>query len=122
MLWVLQGELADVKNYNFDDPQAFDTPALLHCLEGLKQGKAVDVPTYDFSNHRRGTESKRVSKGCALSPCPAHRNKCNWWMPGSSSNGITQHSTALLTRSSWQHQPRFAGRAGPCNSQVCCRS
>jgi len=75
----MQDELADVKNFNFDDPQAFDTPALLHCLEGLKKGRAVDVPTYDFSNHRRGTESKRVSNGGGgvLSPCPAHHSTCN---------------------------------------------
>lgn len=60
-VWLcLQAELADVKNYNFDHPDAFDTPALLECLAQLKEGRAVDVPTYDFSQHRRGTETKRV--------------------------------------------------------------
>lgn len=77
-------ELADVKNFNFDDPQAFDTPALLHCLEGLKKGRAVDVPTYDFSNHRRGTESKRVEpakviilEGILVLHIPELREQCS---------------------------------------------
>jgi hypothetical protein len=55
-----QAELADVKNYNFDAPSAFDTPALLECVAQLKAGHAVEVPTYDFSRHARGTETKRV--------------------------------------------------------------
>jgi uridine kinase len=68
-----QAELADVKNFNFDHPDAFDTPALLECLNGLKQGRPVNVPTYDFSAHRRGTETKRVRvltcTGLELQPC-----------------------------------------------------
>lgn len=56
-----QDELEDVKNFNFDHPDAFDTPALLECVDGLKQGRSVNVPTYDFSQHKRGTETKRVS-------------------------------------------------------------
>lgn len=56
----VQVELADVANYNFDHPDAFDTPALLECLEGLKAGKAMEVPTYDFSKHERGEETKKV--------------------------------------------------------------
>lgn len=57
-----QDELADVKNFNFDHPSAFDTPALLECVNGLKAGRPVDVPTYDFNTHRRATETKRVSR------------------------------------------------------------
>eukprot|EP00878_Enallax_costatus_P013746 GHUV01014377.1.p1 GENE.GHUV01014377.1~~GHUV01014377.1.p1 ORF type:complete len:419 (+),score=148.45 GHUV01014377.1:563-1819(+) len=53
-------ELADVENYNFDHPDAFDTPALLECLERLKAGHAVEIPTYDFSRHRRGEDTKKV--------------------------------------------------------------
>lgn len=56
-------ELADVENYNFDHPDAFDTPVLLQCIEALKAGRPVEVPTYDFSNHRRGKETKKVSRG-----------------------------------------------------------
>lgn len=58
-----QAELADVKNFNFDHPDAFDTPALLECVVGLKEGRPVEVPSYDFSTHRRSKETKRVSKG-----------------------------------------------------------
>lgn len=54
-------ELADIENYNFDHPDAFDTPVLLDCLEGLKAGKSVDIPTYDFSQHKRGTDTKKVT-------------------------------------------------------------
>jgi hypothetical protein len=60
-LLATQAELADVKNFNFDHPDAFDTPALLECLSRLKAGQAAEVPTYDFSLHARSTETKRVS-------------------------------------------------------------
>lgn len=69
-----QDELADVKNFNFDHPSAFDTPALLECVNGLKAGRPVDVPTYDFSTHRRATETKRVSMGGAWGAT------CPWWV------------------------------------------
>ncbi|KAF8072566.1 UKL1 [Scenedesmus sp. PABB004] len=57
---LTEEELRDVANYNFDHPNAFDTPALLACLDGLKAGRAVEVPTYDFAAHRRGTETRKV--------------------------------------------------------------
>jgi uridine kinase len=60
---LTQPELDDVHNYNFDHPSAFDTPAMLACLEGLKAGRAVEVPTYDFSAHKRGRETRKVSLG-----------------------------------------------------------
>lgn len=53
-------ELADVENYNFDHPDAFDTPLLLDCLARLKAGQAVEIPTYDFSQHRQGQDTKKV--------------------------------------------------------------
>lgn len=56
-----QAELADVHNFNFDHPDAFDTPLLLDCVAKLKAGQPVEVPTYDFSKHARGSETKRVS-------------------------------------------------------------
>ncbi|KAF9603116.1 hypothetical protein IFM89_033841 [Coptis chinensis] len=39
--------------YNFDHPDAFDTELLLSCMEKLKGGQAVDIPTYDMKMHRR---------------------------------------------------------------------
>lgn len=53
-------EMEDVKSYNFDHPDAFDQDALLQCLLDLKEGKAVDVPIYDFTTHQRAAETQRV--------------------------------------------------------------
>ncbi|MQL68048.1 hypothetical protein Taro_000331, partial [Colocasia esculenta] len=48
-----------VHEYNFDHPDAFDTEQLLECIGKLKGGKSVNVPIYDFKNHRRCSESFR---------------------------------------------------------------
>jgi uridine kinase len=53
-------EKADVGNYNFDAPGAFDTDALLACLADLKARRVVEVPTYDFVAHARAAETRRV--------------------------------------------------------------
>lgn len=41
-----------IHEYNFDHPDAFDTELLLSCMEKLKAGEAVDIPTYDKATHR----------------------------------------------------------------------
>jgi uridine kinase len=46
--------------HNFDHPDALDTELLAEHVEALKQGRAVDVPVYDFVRHRRRPESRRV--------------------------------------------------------------
>lgn len=38
---------------------AFDTEQLLECIETLKCGKSVQVPIYDFKNHRRCSDVSR---------------------------------------------------------------
>lgn len=38
---------------------AFDTEQLLECMGKLKSGHSVNVPIYDFKNHRRCSESFR---------------------------------------------------------------
>jgi uridine kinase len=38
---------------NFDHPDSMDTPLLVEHLAALRQGRAVDRPTYDFTQHRR---------------------------------------------------------------------
>ncbi|KAI7741931.1 hypothetical protein M8C21_024310, partial [Ambrosia artemisiifolia] len=52
-------ESARAHEYNFDHPDAFDTEQMLECIETLKQGKSVQLPIYDFKNHRRCSESFR---------------------------------------------------------------
>jgi uridine kinase len=46
--------------HNFDHPDALDTELLAEHVEALKQGRAVDVPVYDFVRHRRRPETRRV--------------------------------------------------------------
>ncbi|KAI8466809.1 MAG: putative uracil phosphoribosyl transferase [Monoraphidium minutum] len=54
-------ERADVANYNFDSPDAFDNAVLMECIRQLKAGKSVEVPVYDFTTHsRRKDEVRKV--------------------------------------------------------------
>ena len=45
---------------NYDHPDAFDTPLLLHHLDELKAGRAIDCPIYDYTIHNRSKETRRV--------------------------------------------------------------
>jgi len=45
---------------NFDHPKAFDWDLFLEHLRLLKSGQAVDIPTYDFTTHRRTGITERV--------------------------------------------------------------
>ena len=50
----------NITAYNFDHPDAFDTELLYHHLRDLKQGKAIEMPQYDFVHHRRRDDSIHV--------------------------------------------------------------
>ncbi|XP_006640827.1 uridine-cytidine kinase 1 [Lepisosteus oculatus] len=39
--------------YNFDHPDAFDNELMYQTLKDIVEGKAVEVPTYDFVTHSR---------------------------------------------------------------------
>ncbi|KAF9604246.1 hypothetical protein IFM89_004952 [Coptis chinensis] len=52
-------EAEHVHDYNFDHPDAFDTEQLLECVLKFKSGQSVQVPIYDFKNHRRCSETFR---------------------------------------------------------------
>lgn len=45
---------------NYDHPDAFETELLISHLEALKEGKDVDVPVYDYKDHNRSSETRRV--------------------------------------------------------------
>lgn len=45
---------------NFDHPDSLETDLMIAHLEQLQRGEAVDVPRYDFQNHRRSDETTRV--------------------------------------------------------------
>jgi len=51
----------NITAFNFDHPSAFDSDLLYEQLKDLKAGKAVDMPGYDFVNHRRKETTTRVS-------------------------------------------------------------
>lgn len=44
---------------NFDHPDSLDTALLVQHIRDLKQGLAVDVPTYDFTSHIRTTITEK---------------------------------------------------------------
>jgi uridine kinase len=45
---------------NFDHPDALEAGLLADHLQALRAGEAVEIPTYDFSTHRRKPETVRV--------------------------------------------------------------
>lgn len=45
---------------NYDHPSSLDSALLGEHLSQLKAGRAVDLPIYDFTNHTRRRETRRV--------------------------------------------------------------
>ncbi len=45
---------------NFDHPDALETDLLIEHLQALKADRAVDIPLYDFTTHRRTPHTRRV--------------------------------------------------------------
>ena len=45
---------------NFDHPEAFDHQLLIQHLGDLLSGKSISHPTYDFTTHRRLSETKTI--------------------------------------------------------------
>jgi uridine kinase len=45
---------------NFDHPEALDNDLLVEQLQALRDGRAVDVPNYDFKTHSRLPARRRV--------------------------------------------------------------
>ncbi len=48
------------KLLNYDHPDALDNDLLAEHLAALRAGSAVDIPIYDFKQHARSTESRRL--------------------------------------------------------------
>ncbi len=48
-------------NINYDHPSSLESMLLAEHLRGLREGRAIDVPIYDFSTHTRRTETRHVS-------------------------------------------------------------
>ena len=47
---------------NYDHPDAFDHQLLLHQLLDLQQGKCIEVPIYNHSQHIREKETRRIGQ------------------------------------------------------------
>ncbi len=45
---------------NFDHPNSLETELLITHLKDLREGRAVEVPQYDFSQHVRRKEARRL--------------------------------------------------------------
>jgi uridine kinase len=54
-------ELADRLKVNFDHPDSLETELLIHHLQELRSGRAVEVPVYDFSIHTRTAATVHVA-------------------------------------------------------------
>ncbi|KUM03181.1 uridine kinase [Chromobacterium subtsugae] len=45
---------------NYDHPQAFDWPLLISHIDDLRNGRAIEMPVYDFANHTRSDQTITV--------------------------------------------------------------
>jgi uridine kinase len=45
---------------NYDHPSSLESTLLAAHLRTLREGRAVDIPIYDFASHTRRTETRRV--------------------------------------------------------------
>lgn len=52
--------LEDRQKTNYDHPFAFDNDLFIEHLKMLREGKAIDMPEYDFSLHNRKKECVRM--------------------------------------------------------------
>ncbi|MDC7231353.1 MAG: uridine kinase [Sphaerochaetaceae bacterium] len=52
---------SNITAFNFDHPDAFDMELLHEHLKMLKEGKAIEMPQYDFVHHRRKDETVSVA-------------------------------------------------------------
>lgn len=47
---------------NYDHPDAMDHDLLIQNLKHLQLGQEVNIPVYDFAQHTRATETKKIGK------------------------------------------------------------
>jgi uridine kinase len=51
---------------NFDHPDSLETPLMVEHLQQLRAGKAVRIPIYDFTTHRRRSDMQRLEPGAVV--------------------------------------------------------
>jgi len=52
--------------HNFDHPDSLDTPLLIEHVRQLREGRRVERPVYDFTKHKRLTQTVRLDPRPAL--------------------------------------------------------
>lgn len=52
--------LAERAQLNYDHPESLETDLMVQHVERLLQGESVQVPIYDFTQHRRTSQTKQV--------------------------------------------------------------
>ena len=69
---------------NFDHPYSLETELMVEHVRALKAGKAIDVPSYDFTTHTRQKETQRLDprpiilvEGILIFTDPAMRELCD---------------------------------------------
>jgi uridine kinase len=74
---------AERAGLNFDHPESLETELLVEHLDQLSAGNAVDIPVYDFVEHRRTSEPVRTHprdiilvEGVLVLAEPALRERC----------------------------------------------
>jgi len=80
-----QAEIEHVKEFDFDQPGAFDVECMIDCLDGLKRHEYVEIPLYDFiKNKRRKDKTYRMSpadvvivEGILVLHIKEIRDRCN---------------------------------------------
>lgn len=45
---------------NFDHPDSLETDLMVDHLQALRNGQAVDIPVYDFTNHSRTVQTSHI--------------------------------------------------------------
>jgi len=50
----------NITAFNFDHPDAFDNDLLFDHLSGLKAGRGIEMPQYDFVHHCRAEETIKI--------------------------------------------------------------
>ena len=48
------------KNINYDHPDALETDLLIEHINLLKEGKEIQSPVYDYTQHNRSSETSRI--------------------------------------------------------------
>jgi uridine kinase len=58
---IEQVPFRDREARNFDHPDAFDSSLMIQHLRELLEGHAIEQPVYDYTQHRRTNETRRIS-------------------------------------------------------------